>query len=93
MADSLLTQQDDFDRPDQNIQIQTQGAMLDVIQIVAHLLRFLFETVGISIANLGPTRDAWLDHRTERIKWNAIHEERVIGSRMRSRADEIHVSS
>src|SRR4051812_20074602 len=54
----FLSENHDLDCHEEDAKVQPHREILDVVQVVAHLLRLFFETVGISITDLGPTGNA-----------------------------------
>src|SRR5438067_2281450 len=76
--------------------------MLDVVEIIAHLLDLFVESVGVAVTDLCPAGDSWTHHRTEGVvrNWLAAfgrvardeNEQGEVRGGMRTRADQIHVT-
>src|SRR2546422_10821170 len=82
------TQEDDLQSVEQNAEIQDEGSMLDVIEIVLHLLDLLLQVVRVDEADLRPPRDPWSHGGAQGVVRDLLHEERVMDGRMRSRPDQ-----
>src|SRR5713101_365870 len=86
-------EEDRLDGVNQNAEIQPQGQMLDEIEVVTHFLGLFREVVGVAVPDLCPPSHARTDERTERVVRDLFEKESEIGDRMRTRADEIEVST
>src|SRR5688572_32449598 len=54
-------EEDDFDGVEEHPEVEPEREMLDVIQVVPHLLGLFLQVVGVAVAHLGPPRDAGTD--------------------------------
>src|SRR2546425_3373817 len=51
----------------ENVEVQPDRHVLDVIEVVSHLLGLFLEIVRVVIANLRPAGDTWTDRAAERV--------------------------
>ena len=66
--------------------------MLDVVQVVAHLLRLFLEIVGVPVTDLGPPRDPGRHHGADPVIGNGPGEEVEVRQRVRPGPDKVDVA-
>src|SRR2546422_8123888 len=69
------TLQNDLYRLEEDAEIEPWGHMLQVVEVVAHLLRLFVEVVGVAVADLRPSREPRPNDGPERVKRNLRGEE------------------
>src|SRR5580765_1071270 len=94
-ADRLrtLAEHHDLHRVEEDAHIEPERQMLDVVEVVAHLLRLFLEVVRVPQPDLRPARDARANRGPQRVIRDAFSEELEVRDRMRPRAHEIHVAT
>ena len=83
--------------------IEPERAVLDVVQVVPHLLDLLLEVVRVPVADLGPAGDAGPGQRANGVVRDLFaalgrvaqhgHEQREVRKGMRSGPDQVHVAA
>src|SRR6266478_3839741 len=61
------TEKHDLHRVEQDAEVESGRLVLDVVEVVPHLLRLLLEIVGVAVADLRPARDAGPDRGAQRV--------------------------
>src|SRR5207237_4152966 len=86
-----VTGQDGPDRLEENPDVEPQRPVLDVIEVVPHLLGFLLEVVRIAVADLRPACHPWTHRRSQTVVGDVFHEDLLIAGGMRTRPDQVHL--
>ena len=87
-----VTGQDGPDRLEENPDVEPQRPVLDVIEVVPHLLGFLLEVVRIAVADLRPACHAWTHRRSQTVVGDVLHENLLIAGGMRAWPDQVHLA-
>src|SRR2546428_780411 len=87
------SEHDDLDRVDHDGEVEPDRRVLDVIEVVTHLLDLFLEAVRVAVPDLCPPGDAGPHRRTERVERDLLCEQRDVRGGMRPRADEVHVAA
>src|SRR5262249_10641026 len=86
-------EEDDTDRLEQDDQIEEDGEILDVIEVVLELLQGIGHGTSVGILHLRPAGDAGFDREAERVKGDLLFqlpdEDRALGPR----TDKTHLSN
>src|SRR5258708_24756165 len=84
-------EQNDLERVDHNPDVEPERDVLDVVEVVTHLLDLFFEAVRIAIPDLRPARDAGPDRGSKGVERDLLGKQGDVRRRVRPRPDEIHV--
>src|SRR5688500_18510172 len=76
------TEQHDLHGIEEHSEIQPQREMLDVVEVVPHLLGLFLQVVGVAIAHLRPPGDPGSNGGAQRVERDVLHEQREIRERM-----------
>src|SRR5262249_9562552 len=80
-----VAQQHDADGSDQDVEVEEERAVLDVVQVVPHLLGLLFDVVGVAVAHLRPAGDTGTNGGAEAVVGNPLDEGPLVAGRVRTR--------
>src|SRR5262249_37549809 len=83
----------DLHRVEEDADVEPEREILDVVQVVPHLLGLFLEIVRVPEPDLRPAGDARADGRSQRVVRNTLDEELHVRRRVRPRADKIHVAA
>ena len=78
---------------EKNAQIEPRRHVLDVVQVVAHLLGFFLEAVGVALPNLRPPGESRSYGGPKRVVRDFFCEQLEVRLWMRARADEVHLAA
>ena len=87
-----MTEQDDANGLHQDSSVEAQRPVLDVVQVVAHLLGFLLDVVRVAQTDLRPASNARTNGRPKRVIGNLLAKALHVGDRVRPGPDKIHES-
>src|SRR5262249_34345800 len=74
-------------------EVEPERSVLDVVQVVAHLLGFLIDVVGVAVLNLRPAGHAGSDGRSQSVIRDPLHEHFLIAHRMGTWPDQVHFTA
>src|SRR6266850_1170319 len=80
---------DDLRGVDEDPEIEPQRHVLDVVEVVAHLLRLFVEVVGVAVADLRPAGDPRPDCTAERVVGNRVARQLVQVARRQDHHSEV----
>src|SRR5437899_2648795 len=82
----------DHKRFQYDLEVYPDRHVLDVVEVVTHLLGLFFEIVRIVITNLRPASDPGTDRAAECVVRNRVAEELQVTDGVRPRSNQIHVT-
>src|SRR5262245_66674804 len=88
----MRPEEDGLDRVEENAEVEADREMLDVIEVVSHLLSLFVEIIRVSVPNLCPAGDSGPNDGRERVVRDILGEELEVRDRVRSRPDQVNVA-
>src|SRR5437867_4811534 len=86
-------EEDDLHGVEEDPEVEPEGKVLDVVQVVAHFLDLFFEVVGVAVADLRPPGYPRTHCRAERVIRNPFLEELEVRGRVGPGPHEVHLTA